>query len=104
MTRIEKVDRLAVALSQESGSQLLGLLKMENSSGEVMSEAVFLTLANWNATDDIVAMSFDTTHSNSGEFRGAAVLLERKLGRSLLKLACRHHIYEVMLRAVLNQN
>lgn len=65
-----------------------------------MAEAVFLALIDWNAIDDIVALSFDTTSSNSGRWSGAAVLLERKLGKNLLKLACRHHIYEVILKAV----
>lgn len=100
LTGNEKVERLAVVLSQESGFQLLGVPKIENSTGEAMAQKVYSTLVDYNAINDVVAMSFDTTNSNSGYMRGAGVLLERKLGRNLLKLACRHHIYEVMLRAV----
>ena len=44
-------------------------------------------------------MSFDTTASNAGHRAGACVLLEKKLGKSLLHLACRHHILEVVLRS-----
>jgi len=47
-----------------------------------------------------VAMSFDTTSSNSGRKKGAAVLLEKLLGRNLLYLACRHHILELVVSNV----
>lgn len=103
LTENKIVDRIAIVLSQETGVQLLGIPKIENGTGEVMAEAVFTALSNWNATNDIVAMSFDTTSSNSGQWNGAAVLLERKLNKNLLKLACRHHIYEVVLRAVFEE-
>lgn len=96
----DMVERLAVLLSQESGVQLLNIPKIENTTGETMAEAVFSVLIDWNAMDDVAAISFDTTNSNSGHRNGAVVLLERKLERSLLKLACRHHIYEVILKAV----
>lgn len=43
---------------------------------------------------------FDTTASYFGRLKGACVLLERKLGRNVLFLACRHHIFEIMLQAV----
>lgn len=100
MTGKENVERLAVVVSQESGMQLLGIPKIENATGEVMAESVYLALADWNAIDDIAAVSFDTTNSNSGPNNGAIALLERKLGKTLLKLACRHHVYEVILKGV----
>ena len=45
-------------------------------------------------------MSFDTTASNSGFHGGATVLIEKKLGRNLLFLPCRHHILEIVLADV----
>jgi hypothetical protein len=54
----------------------------------------------WDVTEDLVAMSFDTTSSNSGRKNGAAVLLEKLLGRNLLYLACRHHILELVVSKV----
>lgn len=41
-----------------------------------------------------------TTASNTGRLNGACVLLEQKLGRDLLYLPYRHHIYEIILRGV----
>ena len=43
---------------------------------------------------------FDTAASNSGRNKGAAKLIEDDLGRKLLWLACRHHIFELMIGAV----
>ncbi|XP_015122331.1 uncharacterized protein LOC107044806 [Diachasma alloeum] len=43
-------------------------------------------------------MVFDTTASNTGPISGACILLERLIGRDLLHLACRHHIFELLLK------
>lgn len=38
-----------------------------------------------------------------GHFKGASVMLEQKLGKDILYLPCRHHIYEVVLRGVFKE-
>jgi hypothetical protein len=43
---------------------------------------------------------FDTTSSNTGIHKGACVILERLIERKLLHLACRHHIFELIAKAV----
>lgn len=51
--------------------------------------------------EQIIGLFFDTTATNSGMLAGACVHLETLLGRSLLWLACRHHvILEVILKNV----
>jgi hypothetical protein len=45
-------------------------------------------------------MSFDTTSSNTGEYNGACVLLEERLNKKLLYLACRHHRLELIVKSV----
>lgn len=45
-------------------------------------------------------MSYDRTSNNTGVNIGAGVLLGKKLGRKLLSLACRYHVYETILRKV----
>ena len=42
---------------------------------------------------------FDTTSLNTGYKNGIVVRLERYLGRSLLQLECRHHIFELVVGA-----
>lgn len=48
----------------------------------------------------VAAVSFDTTSSNTGKHNGACSLLQTKIGKPLLNLACRHHIDELFLTAV----
>ena len=55
---------------------------------------------DWGITDRVRAMSFDTTSSNTGLTNGACVLLEEMLGVRVLSLACRHHIFELVIGAV----
>src|SRR6218665_1457210 len=57
---------------------------------------------DWSVADRVKAMCFDTTSSNTGHQAGACILLEQKLERDLLYLACRqtrHHIMELILAA-----
>ena len=49
---------------------------------------------------NIVALVFDTTSSNSGIKKGAAKILEKKIGSKLLHFACRHHVLKIVVRAV----
>ena len=46
---------------------------------------------------------FDTTASNSGWRCGAAKLLEGLMGKKLFYHACRHHIYELVIKSVYQQ-
>lgn len=45
-------------------------------------------------------MCYDTTSSNTGRFNGACALLEQTLDRELLLFACRHHVYELVLKTI----
>ena len=48
-------------------------------------------------------MCFDTTISNTCKHSGACVLLEKKLQRKSLPLACRHHIMEIIIAATFTE-
>ncbi|KAG0710504.1 hypothetical protein GWK47_022672 [Chionoecetes opilio] len=61
---------------------------------------VFQEVERVGAREQIIGLSFDTTASNSGMLAGACVHLENLLGRSLLWLACRHHVLEVVLKHI----
>ncbi|XP_046640233.1 uncharacterized protein LOC124322409 [Daphnia pulicaria] len=45
-------------------------------------------------------MVFDTTSSNTGKHAGSCISLESALGRSIMWLACRHHVYEIHVKHV----
>lgn len=98
ITGHKTVERLPVLISQETGVQLLKIPKIDDQTGLSTAGAVLETLIEWGVTENIVAMSFDTTAANTGQYTGACAILEHKLGRNLLKLACRHHVYELMLK------
>lgn len=95
-----KVDRLPILASCDGIDQLLSVQKLSTGTGRAMAGAIIGTIDDWNLRDDVKALSFDTTASNTGQFNGACVLLEKEFGRNLLYLACRHHIHEIMLEEV----
>lgn len=96
----EVVERLAVLISCGPEEQLIAVPKLENNRGISQAKAVVSAVAEWGATEKIQAMCFDTTSTNTGCYRGACVIIEQLFKRDLLHLACRHHILEVILRAV----
>ncbi|KAK3929815.1 50S ribosomal protein L7Ae [Frankliniella fusca] len=95
----EKQERLAILVSSGDTEQLLGVPTISRSSGEAQASAVVEALSEWGLADDIYGGCFDTTSSNSGHLGGACVLIEKKLDRKMLHLACRHHIFELTLEA-----
>ncbi|KAK2720673.1 hypothetical protein QYM36_004529 [Artemia franciscana] len=96
----EKVDCLPVLVSGKEVLQLLTVAKLPSRTGEAQASAVFGAIEDWGIPGNIRAMCFDTTSSNTGRISGACVLLEQKLGKELLSLACRHHIMELVIGAV----
>ncbi|KAL4097880.1 hypothetical protein QTP88_022583 [Uroleucon formosanum] len=96
----DKCDRLSVVITALKTEQLLGVLHLSRGTGNEICSAVYDELENWGLLEKIQGFVFDTTASNSGRLNGACVLLEQKLGRNVLFLACRHHIFEITLQAV----
>lgn len=100
LTSKEKIDRLPVIVSGNGVYSLLTVAKLARGTGEDQAAAVYMALEEWGIADRVRAMSFDTTSSNTGRIAGACVLLEQKLGKELLSLACRHHVMELIIGAV----
>ena len=61
-------------------------------------------LVEWRLVDRVKAMCFNTTASNTGHRNGACVLLEQKLDKDMLYLACRHHIFEIVQVSVFKES
>lgn len=97
-TRKSKEERLPIVISYEDKEQLIAVPKLENSSGMEQSEAVWNAILDWNLEDRVQIFCCDTTASNTGRINGACVLLERMLNRDILVFACRHHVYELVLK------
>lgn len=97
------VDRLPVIVSGTDKQQLLGVPKLSTGTGASQAEAVYKCLIDWGLQDNVVGMCFDTTSSNTGHKSGACVLIEEKLNRPLMHLACRHHVLELVLKAAFEE-
>jgi hypothetical protein len=77
-----KKDRLPILVTGFEIEELLAVAVLERGSGEKMAAASFDRTESWGVTQNIVALSFDTTSSNTGRLNGECVLLEQKIGRS----------------------
>ena len=93
-------DRLAVYISipNENPGQFLASLEIASGSGKNMADAVLKILEEMHLLDQVQAVVFDTTASNSGQWKGSVTLLEELVRHVLLWLACRHHIAELHIK------
>ena len=98
LTTKEHVDRLPVIVTGNGVLQLLKVAKLPNVTGLQQAKAVVEALDDWDLKQKVVAMSFDTTSSNTGRQQGACVMIEQELETDLLHLACRHHILELLVQ------
>jgi hypothetical protein len=102
ITGNEVVDRLPVLISGSGENQLLSVPKIDHGTGKDSANAVHQAVSDWNLTDKVKGMCFDTTASNTGRKNGACVLLEQKMEKDLLWFPCRHHITELILEAAVS--
>ena len=96
----EKAGHLAVVLSGGPNCKILSAKMIEDGTGKSEANEVLSSLKDWDLQSCICSMCFDTTSTNTGWIKGACVLIEKGLDRPLLWLACRHHIPELLLKAV----
>ncbi|GBL76002.1 hypothetical protein AVEN_234317-1 [Araneus ventricosus] len=99
ITRNKKVDRLPLFISTNGQEHLLRVSQLASCSGDDMAASIYNLLAENKLLETVQALCCDTTASNTGRIKCACVLLERKLGKDLLYLPCRHHIYELALKS-----
>ena len=103
---LEKEDRLAVLVSDYSGAaegKILEIPVIKSSSGVEQANAVIQALRKWDLEEHVIGQFFHTTTSNTGHENGAAVIVERFMKKKLLWLACRHHVYELILKQVISE-
>ena len=103
LTGTKKVDRLPVLVTSNGESQLLAVPKLPSGTGEAQAQAVFDVLKDWGVDAKVQGMCFDTTSSNTGRHKGACIILEQLLGRTLLYIGCRHHVLELVAGAAYSE-
>ena len=94
------VNRLPSLVSGDGIDKLLGVPKLASGTGHNESLAVYNLVESGKLTGKIQALSFDTIAVNTGRFNGVCVLMEAKIGRELLWLACHHQAMELILSKI----
>ena len=72
---------------------------MEKATGKAQAQASYELLEVWNLKENVKALVFDTTASNTGWNQDAAKTLEKLLDHKLFYNACRHHVYKLVIEA-----
>ena len=89
-----------ILVSIDRVDQLLAVPRLPSRSGEATAAAVQEAALFWWVSENVKAMSFDTTAVNTGRLNCACALLEQKMRKELLWLACRHYVLEIVLASV----
>jgi len=99
-------ERVTVIVGDAFQLKLLGvpsyIKTTDKSCGEIIAEITMKLMTEWNCSNQIVNMAFDTTSSNTGHLTAACIAIQTKLQRAILWSGCRHHIGEVILSHVFN--
>ena len=92
--------RIAIAISSPNkiSGQFLASPAIPDGTGDSMANCVVNKMSEFMLLDDVEAIVFDTTASNTGEWSGIVALFEGILGRAMLWLACRHHFPELFIK------
>ena len=83
---------------------MLVVPKLPSGRAQDCAQAVLTALEEWELEERVRGLCFDTTAVNSGLVNGACTLIEQKLDRLVLHLACRHHVYELVLKKAFSTN
>lgn len=80
--------------------KLLSVPQLLKGTRKIIAEKIYDLLNDWDLSNPVQFMCFDTIVSNTGLKSGACVLLKKKLERVLLKLDCRNHIFKIVVGKV----
>lgn len=98
--RNKNVERLAVVVSGPDIQKIITVAKIEDGSGIVISDTAYDHVVDWGIVDKIIGICTDTTATNTGRTNGSVVLFQQLMERNILFLACRHHVFELVIGGV----
>ncbi|GBM06118.1 hypothetical protein AVEN_265176-1 [Araneus ventricosus] len=93
-------ERSPIIISYGLKEQLIAVPRLDNSTGKEQAQAFWKAILDWNLENKVHILCCDTTASNTGRFNGACALLKQTFCREMLFFACRHHVHELVLKAV----
>lgn len=93
-----KEERFAIILTSpdREREQLLGIPALPSGTGRSQMEKLLEVFDDWEICDLICRCIYDTASVNSDHLAGTVALLEKALGRKVMRLPCRRHIFEVL--------
>lgn len=98
---LAKEHRLVVLWHSNFEDKLLSVEKMGDKTERSQLQAILTACETFNiGNHQIVAVTCDNENTNTGNDMGTCVLLEEEWLIDLLRLMCRHHIYEIVLKLV----
>ncbi|KAG7172797.1 hypothetical protein Hamer_G007042 [Homarus americanus] len=99
LTSWEKKNTIFISGRGHEEGKLLAVLPVKDGTGLTQARATARAIEDWSCASNVKALCFDTTSSNTGRVQGAVVHLEALLEKQLLRLGCRHHVMELVVRA-----
>lgn len=93
--------RLAIVWHCKKTYNVIGIEEMLDKTAESQMQAIQRACENFDiGNEQIVALTCDNENTNTGVRGGTCVLLEIALNKSLLRLMCRRHILEIVIKDV----
>lgn len=93
--------RLAIVWYSEKNHKVLGMPEMTNKAAESQAKAVRETCDEFGIQNQqISGVTCDNAITNIGVHGGTCTLMEYALNKTLLRLMCRHHILEIVIKDV----
>lgn len=93
--------RLAIVWYSNQAHNAIGMPEMPDKTAESQAEAIKNTCEEYGVESrQAVAFGCDNEITNVGIHAGTCVLVERFFNKSLLRLMCRHHILELIIKSV----
>lgn len=80
--------------------QINGVLILQRLTGEEQAISVCGYSEEWGLFNIEQAMCCDISSFNTDRLNGACILIEQNLGKDLLFIPCRNHVYELVLKSV----
>lgn len=97
---VGREERLIVLCHTERYDVPLGFFILDSHSGLDCARKVADAITMNELENKIVGVVCDTENVNTGIHNGAVHLLENMLDREVLRLMCRHHVFEIVLKDV----
>lgn len=93
--------RIAVVWYSNQTHNAIGLIEMPDKSAESQDQAIRQICLQFGIDEQqIVALTCDNENTNVGNRSGTCILLEQAYNKQLLRLMCRHHIGEIVIKDV----